>query len=116
MSFSTTELFWQAVILGVATYGWLLYLTWEASYYKNRRKRELWFERPLPPWFSMAVILVADIGVLGSFTYSVIKAASAPRISLQHEIQVDDWRPEIPECDDSVELWDCIRHEGDDDE
>ena len=105
MSFSTTELFWQAVILGAATYGWLLYLSWEASYYSNRRKQNLWFERPLPPWFSMAVILVA-----------VIKAASAPRISLQHEIQVEGWRPEIPKCDDDVELWDCIRHvETDDD-
>jgi hypothetical protein len=45
---STCELFLQAVCLGLMTWFWLAYLTWEATHYKRKDDEGLrWWEREL---------------------------------------------------------------------
>ena len=43
-----TEMTWKMIILGVMTYAWLFYLSWETTYYHRRKNhRKKWYEREL---------------------------------------------------------------------
>lgn len=52
---NTGQLFLNAILLGLGTYFWCWYLTWEATHYKSRGQKDRnsapkkWYEREIFP-------------------------------------------------------------------